>query len=339
MPWALHWPLPGRRHRQDIRASCSHSITTHALINNPSVLIFVRLIAFTLWRISHRNPDALWLWVTSNAGEFWFGFTWLLDQLPKLNPITRVPDLVVLRQRFDRADGTSRLPGLDIFVTTADPFKEPILSTANSILSILAADYPVERNTCCLSDDSSMLLTYEAMAEAAKFATVWVPFCRKHGIEPRGPESYFELKSHPYMGRAQEDLVNDRRRVRNEYDEFKARINGLEHEIKQRSDAYNAARGLKDGEPRATWMADGSQWDSDAYNAARGLKDGEPRATWMADGSQWEGTVTPQVAPPPSAATNDNLDLDFLEHYQSDQNDLAVNFLLDDDYVPLYRNK
>ena len=35
----------------------------------------------------------------------------------------------------------------------------------------------------------------------------------------------------------------------------------LEHEIKQRSDAYNAARGLKDGEPRATWMADGSQWE------------------------------------------------------------------------------
>jgi len=119
------------------------------------VLIFVRLIAFTLfviWRISHRNPDALWLWVTSNAGDFWFGFSWLLDQLPKLNPITRVPDLVVLRQWFDRADGT----------------------------------------------------------------------------EPRGSESYFELKSHPYMGRAQEDLVNDRRRVRNEYDEFKARINGLE---------------------------------------------------------------------------------------------------------------
>ncbi|RLN04248.1 CslF6 [Panicum miliaceum] len=234
------------------------------LLHPYRVLIFVRLIAFTLfviWRISHRNPDALWLWVTSIAGEFWFGFSWLLDQLPKLNPINRVPDLAVLRQRFDRADGTSRLPGLDIFVTTADPFKEPILSTANSILSILAADYPVERNTCYLSDDSGMLLTYEAMVEAAKFATVWVPFCRKHGIEPRGPESYFELKSHPYMGRSQEDFVNDRRRVRKEYDEFRARIGGLEHDIKQRSDAYNAARGLKDGEPRATWMADGTQWE------------------------------------------------------------------------------
>ena len=32
----------------------------------------------------------------------------------------------------------------------------------------------------------------------------------------------------PLHGHAQEDLVNDRRRVRNEYDEFKARINGLE---------------------------------------------------------------------------------------------------------------
>ena len=230
------------------------------LLHPYRVLIFVRLIAFTLfviWRIEHKNPDAMWLWVTSICGEFWFGFSWLLDQLPKLNPINRVPDLAVLRQRFDHADGTSSLPGLDIFVTTADPIKEPILSTANSILSILAADYPVHRNTCYLSDDSGMLLTYEAMAEAAKFATIWVPFCRKHGIEPRGPDSYFELKSHPYMGRAQEEFVNDRRRVRKEYDEFKARINALEHDIKHRSDGYNAA---KDAQPRATWMADGTQW-------------------------------------------------------------------------------
>ncbi|KAF8712973.1 hypothetical protein HU200_028761 [Digitaria exilis] len=94
------------------------------LLHPYRVLIFVRLIAFTLfviWRISHRNPDAQWLWVTSIAGEFWFGFSWLLDQLPKLNPINRVPDLAVLRQRFDRADGTSRLPGLDIFVLVNHP--------------------------------------------------------------------------------------------------------------------------------------------------------------------------------------------------------------------------
>lgn len=231
---------------------------------NDRVLIFVRLIAFTLfviWRISHKNPDTMWLWVTSICGEFWFGFSWLLDQLPKLNPINRIPDLAVLRQRFDRADGTSTLPGLDIFVTTADPIKEPILSTANSVLSILAADYPVDRNTCYISDDSGMLMTYEAMAESAKFATLWVPFCRKHGIEPRGPESYFELKSHPYMGRAHDEFVNDRRRVRKEYDDFKAKINSLETDIQQRNDLHNAAVPQNgDGIPRPTWMADGVQW-------------------------------------------------------------------------------
>ncbi|KAM0915955.1 hypothetical protein ACQ4PT_010485 [Festuca glaucescens] len=242
------------------------------------VLIFVRLIAFTLfviWRISHKNPDAMWLWVTSICGEFWFGFSWLLDQLPKLNPINRVPDLAVLRQRFDRPDGTSTLPGLDIFVTTADPFKEPILSTANSVLSILAADYPVDRNTCYVSDDSGMLLTYEALAEASKFATLWVPFCRKHGIEPRGPESYFELKSHPYMGRAQDEFVNDRRRVRKEYDEFKARINSLEHDIKQRNDGYNAANAHREGEPRPTWMADGNQWEGTWVDASENHRKGD----------------------------------------------------------------
>ncbi|XP_062196715.1 probable mixed-linked glucan synthase 6 [Phragmites australis] len=272
------------------------------LLHPYRVLIFVRLIAFTLfviWRISHKNPDAMWLWVTSIAGEFWFGFSWLLDQLPKLNPINRVPDLAVLRQRFDRADGTSLLPGLDIFVTTADPFKEPILSTANSILSILAADYPVQRNTCYLSDDSGMLLTYEAMAEAAKFATLWVPFCRKHGIEPRGPESYFELKSHPYMGRAQEDFVNDRRRVRKEYDEFKARINGLEHDIKQRSDGYNAARGLKDGEPRATWMADGTEWSGTWVDPAENHRKGDHAGIVLVLLNQ--PSHTRQLGPPASA--------------------------------------
>nr|QKW90714.1 cellulose synthase-like F6 [Avena magna] len=242
------------------------------------VLIFVRLIAFTLfviWRISHKNPDAMWLWVTSICGEFWFGFSWLLDQLPKLNPINRVPDLAVLRQRFDRPDGTSTLPGLDIFVTTADPFKEPILSTANSVLSILAADYPVDRNTCYVSDDSGMLLTYEALAEASKFATLWVPFCRKHGIEPRGPESYFELKSHPYMGRAQDEFVNDRRRVRKEYDEFKARINSLDHDIRQRNDGYNAANAHREGEPRPTWMADGTQWEGTWVDASENHRKGD----------------------------------------------------------------
>lgn len=37
------------------------------------------------------------------------------------------------------------LPQLDVFITTADATKEPPLVTANTILSVLAADYPPER--------------------------------------------------------------------------------------------------------------------------------------------------------------------------------------------------
>lgn len=62
--------------------------------------------------------------------ETWFAFTWLLDQLPKLFPVNRSANLEVLKK--------SDLPGIDVFVSTADPEKEPPLVTANTILSILA---------------------------------------------------------------------------------------------------------------------------------------------------------------------------------------------------------
>ena len=66
--------------------------------------------------------------------------------------------------------------------------------TANTILSILAAEYPVEKLSCYLSDDGGALLTFEALAEATSFARIWVPFCRKHNIEPCNHDSYFNIK-------------------------------------------------------------------------------------------------------------------------------------------------
>nr|GEY48439.1 cellulose synthase-like protein D2 [Tanacetum cinerariifolium] len=72
--------------------------------------------------------------------------------------------------------------------------KEPPLVTANTISSILAVDYPADKLSCYVSDDGGALLTFEAMAEAASFANLWAPFCRKHNIKPRNPKSYFSLK-------------------------------------------------------------------------------------------------------------------------------------------------
>ncbi|KDP21765.1 hypothetical protein JCGZ_00552 [Jatropha curcas] len=258
-----------------------------AIISPYRLLICIRIVVLSLfltWRVRHKNEDAIWLWGMSVVCEIWFAFSWLLDQLPKLCPINRATDLNVLKEKFETPSpanptGKSDLPGIDIFVSTADPEKEPPLVTANTILSILAADYPVEKLACYVSDDGGALLTFEAMAEAASFANIWVPFCRKHDIEPRNPESYFNLKRDPYKNKVRSDFVKDRRRIKREYDEFKVRINGLPDSIRRRSDAYHAREEVK------------------AMKLQRQNRDDEPvesvkipKATWMADGTHWPGT-------------------------------------------------
>lgn len=258
-----------------------------AVISPYRLLIVIRMVVLALflqWRISHPNENARWLWLMSIICELWFAFSWLLDQIPKLCPVNRATDLNVLKEKFetpsqDNPTGKSDLPGVDIFVSTADPEKEPPLVTANTILSILAADYPVEKLACYVSDDGGALLTFEAMAEAASFANIWVPFCRKHSIEPRNPESYFSLKKDPYKNKVRQDFVKDRRRVKREYDEFKVRINGLPDSIRRRSDAYNAREEIK---------AMKLQRETAGDELLEPVK--VSKATWMADGTHWPGT-------------------------------------------------
>lgn len=256
------------------------------------LLIVIRLVIlgfFLHWRWTHPNTDAIWLWIMSVICESWFAFSWILDQCPKLCPINRSTDLEALHDKFDlpspsNPTGRSDLAGVDFFVSTADPEKEPPLVTANTILSILAVDYPVEKLSCYVSDDGGALLTFEAMAEAASFADVWVPFCRKHNIEPRNPESYFSLKIDPTKNKSRIDFVKDRRRIKREYDEFKVRINGLPDSIRRRSDAFNAREEMKMYKHKRETGADPT----------------EPikvtKATWMADGTHWPGTwATPSA--------------------------------------------
>ncbi|CAO2819680.1 unnamed protein product [Amaranthus hypochondriacus] len=259
-----------------------------AVISPYRLLVFIRLAVlglFLAWRVKNPNTDAIWLWGMSVVCEIWFAFSWVLDQLPKLSPVNRVTDLNVLKEKFElpgpnNPTGKSDLPGVDIFVSTADPEKEPPLVTANTILSILAADYPVEKLSCYVSDDGGALLTFEAMAEAASFANLWVPFCRKHDIEPRNPESYFSLKRDPYKNKVKSDFVKDRRRIKREYDEFKVRVNGLPDSIRRRSDAYNAREEIK-----ALKMQREQAGDEALLEPIKVQK-----ATWMADGTHWPGT-------------------------------------------------
>jgi hypothetical protein len=212
-------------------------------------LIFARLIAiifFFIWRVKNNIADIEWLWALSVAGDVWFGFSWLLNMLPRMNPIKSIPNLAALKRQHDlpRPDGSSSLPGVDVFINTANPVDEPILCTMNSVLSILATDYPVEKHACYLSDDGGALVHYEALEETARFAALWVPFCRKHCVEPRAPKRCFYdelLRAPTYAGGSPEDFVEDHRCVRREYEEFRARIGMLFDTVRRRSDAYNTA--------------------------------------------------------------------------------------------------
>lgn len=103
---------------------------------------------------------------------------------------------------------------VDVFVSTVDPMKEPPLNTANTVLSILSMDYPVDKISCYISDDGASMLTFEALSETAEFARKWVPFCKKFTIEPRAPEMYFSEKIDYLKDKVQPTFVKERRAMK-----------------------------------------------------------------------------------------------------------------------------
>jgi hypothetical protein len=82
-----------------------------------------------------------------------------------------------------------------MFVTTADPVLEPPIITINTVLSLLAVDYPAHKLACYISDDGCSPLTYYSLVEALKFAKLWIPFCKKYNIQVRAPFKYFSKDS------------------------------------------------------------------------------------------------------------------------------------------------
>ena len=106
------------------------------------------------------------------------------------------------------------MAAVDIFGSTVDPLKEPPLVTANTVLSILAVDYPVDKVSCYVSDDGSAMLTFEALSETSEFARKWVPFSKKYNIEPRAPEWYFAQKIDYLKDKVQPSFVKDRRAMK-----------------------------------------------------------------------------------------------------------------------------
>ncbi|KAL4383809.1 hypothetical protein GQ457_15G025030 [Hibiscus cannabinus] len=211
------------------------------------VLRFIVLAFFLRFRILTPAYDAYPLWLISVICEVWFAFSWILDQFPKWFPIRRETYLDRLSLRFEREGEPNQLGAVDVFVSTVDPLKEPPIITGNTVLSILAADYPVEKVCCYVSDDGASMLTFDSLAETAEFARRWVPFCKKHNVEPRAPEFYFNEKIDYLKDKVHPSFVKERRAMKREYEEFKVRINAL---------VANAQK-----KPEEGWvMQDGTPW-------------------------------------------------------------------------------
>ncbi|XP_047315298.1 cellulose synthase A catalytic subunit 8 [UDP-forming] isoform X2 [Impatiens glandulifera] len=194
------------------------------------IVIILRLIVLALffqYRVTHPVDGAFGLWIVSVICEIWFAVSWVLDQFPKWSPINRETYIDRLSERYEKEGEPSQLAAVDFFVSTVDPLKEPALITANTVLSILAVDYPVDKVSCYVSDDGAAMLSFESLAETADFARMWVPFCKKFSIEPRAPEFYFSQKIDYLKDKVQPSFVKERRSMKREYEEYKVRINAL----------------------------------------------------------------------------------------------------------------
>ncbi|KAI4312573.1 hypothetical protein MLD38_037378 [Melastoma candidum] len=126
------------------------------------------------------------VWAVAMACESWFTFIWILTFSNLGNPIAYRIYPHLLSHREER-----EFPPIDMFVTTADPASKPPFITANTVLSLLALDYPADKLACFVSDDCCSSLTYCSLREASEFAKSWVPFSKKYRVQTRAPFRYF----------------------------------------------------------------------------------------------------------------------------------------------------
>ncbi|KAL1535719.1 cellulose synthase-like protein G2 [Salvia divinorum] len=167
-----------------------------------SALLYYRLSSLL------RCSVPLLSWGLITLAELIFAAVWALTQAFRLRPVVRTVAL-------EHLPADEKLPGVDVFICTADPKKEPVVEVMNTVLSAMGMDYPAEKLAVYLSDDGGAAVTLYAMKEACVFAESWLPFCREYGIKTRCPEAFFS------------SLGEDEREAL-ESDEFNAQVDKIE---------------------------------------------------------------------------------------------------------------
>ncbi|KAL5781828.1 hypothetical protein ACOSP7_006857 [Xanthoceras sorbifolium] len=206
-----------------------HSSQVHKfsiLINRSHALLHCIAIAFLIhYRLSFffqetkTRPAPSLPWLLVFASELFLSFIWFLGLAFGWRPISRT----VFPKRLPEDD---KLPAIDVFICTADPYKEPTVKVMNTVLSAMALDYPPEKLHVYLSDDGGSSITLLGMRVASKFARWWLPFCKKYAIKTICPDAYFSSQEEDYGDHLEShlEILAEKQKIQEKYEMFKEEI-------------------------------------------------------------------------------------------------------------------
>ncbi|PKU79250.1 Putative cellulose synthase-like protein H3 [Dendrobium catenatum] len=187
------------------------------------LLILSLLLSLLSYRLSSLSSNRSLVCLLALFCEAWFTFVWLLNVNVKWSPAIYKTNPDHLLNKFN----IDELPAIDIFVTTADSELEPPIITVNTVLSLLAVDYPANRLACYVSDDGGSPKTYFSLIQASKFANRWIPFCRKYNVKVRAPFMYFSQEPDQSLNGLSLDFLRDWKEIKNEYEELRQTIEDM----------------------------------------------------------------------------------------------------------------
>ncbi|AES68287.1 putative cellulose synthase (UDP-forming) [Medicago truncatula] len=156
-------------------------------------------------------------WILMTLAELILSVLWFFNQAYRWRPVSR-------SVMVEKLPADEKLPGLDIFVCTIDPEKEPTVEVMNTVVSAIAMDYPSNKLSIYLSDDGASAITLFGIKEATQFAKVWVPFCKKYGVKSRCPKVFFSpMAEDEHVLRTQE-FEAERDQIKVKYEKMEKNI-------------------------------------------------------------------------------------------------------------------
>ncbi|KAH9652369.1 cellulose synthase-like protein E1 [Citrus sinensis] len=187
---------------KEAKARVSHKVFAATCFVGICLILIYRLVNFPKEEQGGRRR---WAWIGIFMADFFFSLFWIITQS--------------VRWSYRHEE---KLPGVDIFVCTADPISEPPTLVISTVLSVMSYNYPPEKLSVYLSDDAGSEFTFYALLEASHFSKYWIPFCKKFDVEPRSPEAWFAKK----LGEKDKDTTYTQAclTIKKQYQDMKTRI-------------------------------------------------------------------------------------------------------------------